>query len=147
MNTKTTARPKPGGMARANKARAIKASTGTRTAARRRTKIEALFDELTTERMAGLWQRLCPLALEADCELPVCRGMIEDLTDFAQVLQPNLDGIDTDQLCWLLERCGGACEARGAARQHRRAPSYGSLRHGHRRYRQGSAIPGGCELL
>ena len=91
MNTKTTVRPKLGGMVRA-KARASKVAIGRRT--RHRAKIEALFDGLASERLADLWQRLYPFPIDPDCELPDRQGIIQDLADFAQVLQPNLDGMD-----------------------------------------------------
>jgi hypothetical protein len=71
-----------------------------------RSSIEALFGELATERLAGVWQRLYPLPIDPKCEMPDRQGIIEDLEDFAEVLHPNLDRMDADQLCSLMEMCG-----------------------------------------
>jgi hypothetical protein len=147
MNTKTAVRPKLAGMARANKVRASKAATGRRSAARHRAKIEALFDELATERLADLWQGLYPFPIDPDCELPDRQGIIEDLVDFGHVLQPNSDGMTADQLCWLIGKCGRACKTTAQAHEHLRESPYCSFRKACRQYRHGSVIRAGCELL
>lgn len=147
MNTKTTVRPKLGRMARANMGTATKAATGRRTAASHCAKIEALFDKVATERLADLWQRLYPLPIEPDCELPDRQGIIEDLADFGQVLQPNSDGMTADQLCWLIDKCGRACNATGQAHEPLRASPCRSFRNAPSRYRHRSAVWVGCELL
>jgi hypothetical protein len=147
MNTKTTVRPKRGWTARANKGRASKAKTGRRAAAGYRAKVKALFDELAPDRLGDLWRRLYPLPVEPGCELPDRQGIIEDLADFAQVLQPNLEGMDTDQLCWLVDKCGRACEVVGQARERLRASPYRSFRNLRCHYRHGVVIRAGCELL
>jgi hypothetical protein len=108
MNNKTLVRPTLGETARTNKAGA---DAGKRTAAGYRAKIEALFDELAAERLADLWQKLYPLPIDPDCELPDRRGIIQDLADFALVLQP-----------------GGACEMVGQAHKRLRVFSYRSSR-------------------
>ena len=84
-----------------------------RTAARKayRAKIESLLDESRDERLAEVWQRVCPFPIDPACELPDRRGIIEDLADFAVVLQPSLDGMKADRLCRLIEKYA-ACESR-----------------------------------
>lgn len=147
MKTKTTVRPKLGGMARANKGTAIKAATGRRTVASHRAKIEALFEKLATEQLADLWQRLYPLPIEPDCELPDRQGMVEDLADFGQVLQPNSDGLNADQLCWLIDKCARACKAAGQAHERLRPSPCHSFRNAPCRYRHRFVVRAGCELL
>ncbi len=127
------------------KARASKVATGRRT--RHRAKIEALLDELASERLADLWQRLYPFPIDPDCELPDRQGIIEDLVDFVQVLQPNLDGMDTDQLCWLLDKCARACKVIGQTHERRQTAPYRSSRKARRRSRCGFVIRAGCELV
>jgi len=103
---------------RATKGRPITITARNRTAARRRTKIEALFNKMPTERLAELWQRLCPFPLDPDCELADRRGMIKDLADFGLVLQPNLEGLDTEQLWWLVDTSGRGCQVAVQAHEH-----------------------------
>jgi hypothetical protein len=55
--------------------------------------------------MADVWQRVYRFPIE----LPNRRGIIEDLADFAEVLQPSLDGMMTDRLFRLIEKYA-ACE-------------------------------------
>jgi len=74
-----------------------------------RGKIESLFDESRGERLADVWQRVYPLPIDPACELPDRRGIIEDLADFAEVLQPSVDGLTAHRLCRLIEKyaaCG-----------------------------------------
>jgi hypothetical protein len=104
-DNKTTARPELGRMARVSNARSIRDNTTRGTAARnaRRAKIESLLDESRDERLAGVWQRVYPLPIDSASELPDRRGIIEDLADFAEVLQSSLDGMEANRLCWLIE--------------------------------------------
>jgi hypothetical protein len=92
---------------------AIKGAAARRTAARKayRAKIEALLGESRDERLAGVWQRVCPFRLDPAYELPDRRGIIEDLADFAEVLRPSLDGMKAHRLCRLVEKYA-ACESR-----------------------------------
>lgn len=112
-DNKTAVRPRLEGVARASNARAIKDDTARRTAARKayRAKIERLLDDARDERLAEVWQRVYPFPIDPACELPDRRGLIEDLADFAEVLQPSLDGMKADRLCWLVETYA-ACEFR-----------------------------------
>jgi hypothetical protein len=146
MNAKAAVRPKRRGTVRSDKARTRVAKTGSKAALRCRARIEALFDELTTDRLAGLWQRLYALPVKPDCELPNRRGMIGDLADFGQVLQPNADGLTADQLCRLVDKCGGGGEAIGRARERRRASPYRLFQRGRGPYRHDFVFRAGCEL-
>ena len=105
-NNKTAVRPKLERMARASNASAIKDGATRRIAARNayRAKIKSLLDESRDERLAEMWQRVCPFAVDPAYELPDRRGIIEDLTDFAEAIQPSLDGMKADQLCRLIEK-------------------------------------------
>lgn len=87
--------------------------TMARTAARTayRAKIELLLDESKDERLADVWQRVCPFPVDPACELPDRRGIIEDLADFGEVLQPNLRGMEGNRLCRLIEKYA-ACDSR-----------------------------------
>ena len=93
--------------------RAIEDDITRRTVARNayRAKIESLLDESSDERLADVWQRVCPFPLDLAYELPDRRGIIGDLTDLAVVLQPGLDGMKADGLCRLIEKCA-ACASR-----------------------------------
>ena len=74
-----------------------------------RAKIKSLFDKSRGERLADVWQRVYPLPIDPTCELPDRRGIIEDLADFADVLQPSLNGLSAHRLCRLIEKyatCG-----------------------------------------
>ena len=89
----------------AGNARTIK--NHTRQAAARkayRAKIESLLEESKDERLADVWQRVCPFPIDPAYELPNRRGIIEDLADFAEVLQPSLDGMKANRLCRLIEK-------------------------------------------
>ena len=112
-DNKTAVRPKLKRMVRAGNARAIKDDTTRRTAARKayRAKIESLLDESRDERLADVWQRVYPFPIDPAYELPDRRGIIEDLADFAEVLQPRLDDIKAGRLCRLIEKYA-ACEPR-----------------------------------
>ena len=98
----TAVRPKPGRMVRASSARAI----ARRMAARKayRAKIESLLDESRDERLADMWQQVCPFAIDPAYQLSDRRRIIADLTDFAETLQPNVDGMKADQLGRLIEK-------------------------------------------
>ncbi|MEI8373028.1 MAG: hypothetical protein WCJ35_09385 [Planctomycetota bacterium] len=78
----------------------------TRIAARKayRAKIESLLDESRDERLADMWQRAYPLTIDPAYELPDRRGIIEDLADFAEVLQPSLGNMKSHRLCQMLEK-------------------------------------------
>jgi hypothetical protein len=76
-----------------------------------RAKIEALLDKSRHERLADVWQRACPFPIGSEYELPDRRGIIADLTDFAEVLQPNLEGMQANRLCRLIEKYA-ACGSR-----------------------------------
>ena len=98
--SKTAVRPKR--MVRAS----IKDDTTRGTAARKayRAKIESLLDASRDERLADVWQGVYPFPIDPTCELPDRRGIIEDLADFAEPLQPSLDGMKADGLCRLIEK-------------------------------------------
>ena len=120
-NDNTTAvRPKLDRMMRASNTTAIQNDTTRRTAARKayRAKIESLLDESRDERLAGMWQQVSPFAIDQAYELSDRRGIIEDLTDFAEAIQPSLDGMKADQLCRLIEKyaaCAGTMTFSSAA--------------------------------
>ena len=101
-DNKTAVRPKLESMVRASNARAIKDGAAGRTAARKayRAKIESLLDESSDERLANMWQRVYRFPVE----VPDRRAIIEDLADLAEALQPSLDGMKAERLCWLIER-------------------------------------------
>jgi|SRR5208282_4169852 len=106
--TKWIVRPKPSRTARAANAKPIK--TSKRTGRRRayRAKIEALLAELTCERLLLAWKQVCPSPIANAFGLPDRPGIIQDLADFAEVLQPDLRGTTADQLCRQVEKYGGA---------------------------------------
>ena len=64
------------------------------------TRIEALLDKVDDPVLANLWRQICPLDVE---QLPDRQGLIADLADFAEVLQPRLNGMQAPQLCRLIE--------------------------------------------
>ncbi len=105
-DNKTAVRPKRERMARSSKATTIKDDTAGRDAVRQayRSKIESLLDKAADEQLADVWQRTCPFAVDPAHELPDRRGLIEDLADFAEVLHPNLDGMQARRLCRLVEK-------------------------------------------
>jgi hypothetical protein len=96
-----------------NPARAIKDDTTRRTAARKayRAKIESMLDESSDEPLADVWQRSYPFPIDPAAELPDRRGIIEDLADFAEVLQPSMDGMKANRLLRLIEKYA-ACGSR-----------------------------------
>ncbi len=102
----TAVMPKLERMVRACNITAIRNGAARRSAARRayRAKIESLLDESRDERLADMWQQVCPFAVDPAYELPDRRGIIRDLTDFAEVIRPSLDGMKADQLCRLIEK-------------------------------------------
>jgi hypothetical protein len=87
-------------------ATAIKNGSMRRNAARKayRAKIESLLDESGYEPLAEVWQRVCPFAIDPAYDLPNRRGIIKDLADFAEVLQPSLNSMEARQLCGLIEK-------------------------------------------
>lgn len=102
----TAFRPTIERMVRACNTTAIGNGTAGRTAARKayRAKIESLLAESRDERLADMWQQVCPFAVDPAYELPDRRGIIKDLTDFAEAIQPSLDGMKANQLCRLIEK-------------------------------------------
>ena len=92
-------------VARMTSAKIIMDAATERTAARKayRTKIESLLAESKDERLAHVWQRVYPFPIDPACELPDRRGIIQDLADFAEVLQPRLEGMKPHRLCRLVE--------------------------------------------
>jgi hypothetical protein len=91
---------------RAGTARAIKNDATRSTVARNayRDQTVSLLDELSDERLADVWEWVCPFPIDLAYDLPDRRGLIEDLADFAEALQPSLDGMEADQLCRLIEK-------------------------------------------
>src|SRR5208337_3063923 len=75
-----------------------------------RARIESLLDDSSDAPLAEAWQRVYPFPIDAASELPDRRGIIEDLADFAEVLQPGLDGMKANRLCLLIEKYA-ACES------------------------------------
>jgi hypothetical protein len=106
--TKLIVRPKPGNVSRAGNAKPIKTSKRTGPGNAYRAKIEALLAELACERLVGIWQQVCPLPIASEFGLPDRQGIIQDLADFAEVLQPNLKDMTADQLCRRVERYADA---------------------------------------
>ena len=66
------------------------------------TGIETLLDQVDDPVLADLWRQICPLHVD---QLPDRQGIIADLADFAEVLQPHLHGMQAPQLCRLIEAC------------------------------------------
>jgi hypothetical protein len=64
------------------------------------TRIETLPDKVDDAVLAKLWRQTRPLDVE---HLPDRQGIIADLADFAEVLQPRLNGMQASQLCRLIE--------------------------------------------
>jgi hypothetical protein len=104
----TAVKPTPAWEAGADKVSeaGIRARAAIRTASI--TRIEALLDEADDPVLADLWRQICPL--HAD-QLPDRQGIIADLADFAEVLQPRLNGMQAPQLYRLIE-------AHAATRRH-----------------------------
>ena len=63
-------------------------------------RIEALLEQVDDPVLADLWRQICPLHVD---QLPDRQGMIVDLADFAEVLEPRLNGMKAWQLCKLIE--------------------------------------------
>ena len=76
----------------------IRTRTAIRTASI--TRIETLLDEVDDLVLEKLWRQIRPLYEEY---LPDRQQIIEDLADFAEVLQPRLNGMRASQLCRLIE--------------------------------------------
>ena len=71
----------------------------TRTGSAYRARIEARLDKAESEMLTDLWQEVFPYPV---AELPERQALIEDLADFAEVLQPRLADMRADQLCGLI---------------------------------------------
>ena len=106
--TKLIVRPKPGSASRSSNVKPIQTSRtiGPRNAFR--AKIEALLAELACEQLLRVWQQVCPFAIVSEFGLPDRRGIIQDLADFAEVLQPSLEDMTANQLSRRVERYAGA---------------------------------------
>jgi hypothetical protein len=105
---KLIVRPKPDRVSRDNNVEPIKTSKSTGPGKAYRAKIETLLAELAYERLVAIWQQVCPLPTAFELGLPDRLGIIQDLADFAAVLQPNLKDMTADQLCRQVEKNGGA---------------------------------------
>ncbi len=105
-NNKTAVRPKSERRTSSSNSRTNKDDTSGRTAARKayRARVASLLDESSDERLADVWQRLCPFPTDPAHGLPDRRGIIEDLADFAVMLQPSLKGMKGHRLCRLVEK-------------------------------------------
>ena len=97
--------PTPMWEAGADKVIDVGVRTGMATRTPSMTGIETLLDKADDPVLADLWRQICPL--HAD-QLPDRQGIIADLADFAEVLQPHLHGMQAPQLCRLI----GACVAK-----------------------------------
>jgi len=106
MDRTTAVRPKRERAASPGSATPINDDSGRRTAGRDayRAKIESLLGESRDSRLADIWQRVCPLPIDPAHDLPDRRGIIADLADFAEALQPSLEGMKSHRLCQLVER-------------------------------------------
>jgi signal transduction histidine kinase len=69
-----------------------------------RAEIESLLDLSSDEQLAEVWQQVYPLPIDPARELPDRRGIIVDLADFVGALTPSVDGMESVQLCRLVER-------------------------------------------
>jgi len=100
--TKKMTAVKPTPVREAGADKVIKAGIRTMTATRTTaiTQIEALLDKVDDPLLAHLWRQICPLDVE---QMPDRQGIIADLADFAEVLQPRLNGMQAPQLCRLIE--------------------------------------------
>jgi hypothetical protein len=65
-----------------------------------RVKIEALLAKADDAVLADLWRQVFPYPVD---QSPDRLGVIQDLADFAEVLQPRMDGLQANKLCWLIE--------------------------------------------
>jgi len=105
MCRKSAVEPKREWIASVSNATPINDDSARRIAGREayRAKIESLLGKSRNARLADIWQRVCPFPIDPRHELPDRRGMIADLADFAEALQPNLDGMKSHRLCQLVE--------------------------------------------
>ena len=106
--TNRTVRPRAVGAAKASNGKP--AQTSTRTGSRKlyRVQIETLLAELASGQLIEAWQRVCPFAIATEFGLPDHPGILQDLADLAEVLQPNLENMTADQLCRWVAKYGGA---------------------------------------
>ena len=63
--------------------------------------IESLLDKASSEVLGHLWRDVFPYHVD---QLPQRHAIIEDLADFAEVLQPQLADMQANQLCGLIEK-------------------------------------------
>jgi hypothetical protein len=63
------------------------------------TKTETLLDQVADPILADLWLQIHPLRVD---QLPDHQRIIADLADFAEVLQPHLNGMNAPHLCRLI---------------------------------------------
>jgi muconolactone delta-isomerase len=115
-------------VARASNVKPIKISKRTGRGKAYRAKVEAMLAELASEQLVEVWRRVCPFAIASEFDLPDRQGIIQDLADFAVVLQPNLAEMTADQVCRWVEKYGGAANRRNqfelcAERRHMSATS------------------------
>jgi hypothetical protein len=96
----TAVRPTPVWEAGADEVTEAGSRTETATRTASMTRIDNLLDKVDDPVLADLWGRICPIDVE---QLPDRQGMIADLADFAEVLQPRLIGMQASQLCRLIE--------------------------------------------
>ena len=94
--------PEPMWEAGADKVIAAGVRTGMATGTASVTRIETLLDKVDDPVLADLWRQIRPR--HAD-QLPDRRRIIADLADFAEVLQPDLHGMQAPQLCKLIGTC------------------------------------------
>jgi len=47
---------------------------------------------------------VCPFAVDPRMNCQIAEGSFEDLIDFAEALQPSLDGTKAEKLCRLIEK-------------------------------------------
>jgi hypothetical protein len=68
--------------------------------------IETLLDKANSKVLADLWQEVCPYPVDT---LPERHAILEDLADFAEVLQPRLADMRADELCRLIGKYAALC--------------------------------------
>jgi hypothetical protein len=109
-------RSKPGRRARARSSKPITTWTRSGSAKVYRAQLEAKLAELADRQLVEAWLLVCPFAVPRACDMPDRLGMIQDLADIAEALQPSLQEATADQLCWLVKQYGDG----GGVRNRRR---------------------------